>query len=131
MKFEYLEHTADAKFRAYGITLEEKFANSALALFNLITDTDKVRPRIRKEFSVSANRLRSLLYEFLEEFLVYIDAEGWLLSNIEKVELDESFNVRVVAFGDIGDYEILTQVKSITYNDMELTDEYFQVVVDI
>lgn len=132
MKYEYLEHTADAKFRAYGNDLNEKFSNSALAFFNIITDTNKVRPATKKEFTVKAKRLRSLLYEFLEEFIVIIDTEGFLLSKIAKVVVDEkNLTANIIMYGDIGDYEILTQIKSITYNDMELTDKYFQVVVDI
>ena len=32
MKYKFLEHTADVKFRAYGNGLEEAFSNAALAL---------------------------------------------------------------------------------------------------
>ena len=35
-KFKYLEHTADAKFQAFGRTLEEAFANAVLATASLI-----------------------------------------------------------------------------------------------
>ncbi len=41
-KFEYLEHTADVYIRAYGKTMEEAYANSALAMFEVMTDTDKI-----------------------------------------------------------------------------------------
>ena len=41
-KYEYLEHTADIKFLAYGETVEEVFENAALAMFNVIIDTEKV-----------------------------------------------------------------------------------------
>mgnify|MGYP006451174011 FL=1 len=39
--YEFLEHTADEKFRAYGKTLEEAFINAALATAKIMTD-DKV-----------------------------------------------------------------------------------------
>ena len=47
-KFEFLDHTADAKFRAYGNTLEESFRNAGIALSSLVTDVTKVKPHIRK-----------------------------------------------------------------------------------
>ena len=40
-QYEYLEHTADVKFLAYGKTLEEVFENAALAMFNVMIDTEK------------------------------------------------------------------------------------------
>jgi len=35
LKYEYLYHIADAKFRAFGHTMEEVFENAALAMFIL------------------------------------------------------------------------------------------------
>jgi SHS2 domain-containing protein len=42
MDYEYLEHTADAQFIAYGQTLDEAFVNAARATFALIVDPGKV-----------------------------------------------------------------------------------------
>ena len=44
MKFKYFDHTADAMFESYGKTIEEAFVNSGLAMFNIITNVDKVKP---------------------------------------------------------------------------------------
>src|ERR1022692_1610575 len=41
--FEILEHPADVGFLAYGATLEELFANSALAMISLACDLEGVR----------------------------------------------------------------------------------------
>ncbi len=45
MKFEFFEHTADIGIRAWGDSLEEAFENSALAVFEVITDTSKVQEK--------------------------------------------------------------------------------------
>ena len=34
-RFEVMEHTADAKFKAFGKNDEEKFTNAAVAMFNI------------------------------------------------------------------------------------------------
>ena len=47
-KFEFLEHTADAKFRAYGTDMDAAFSNAALALKQLI-NVKKARPSVRKK----------------------------------------------------------------------------------
>ena len=49
MKYKYLDHTADAKFQAFGKSLEEAFENAALAAFNIIVKTEDVKPEIIKE----------------------------------------------------------------------------------
>ena len=41
-KYKFFEHTADAKFQAYGKSVEEAFSNAALAMFSVITDTSKI-----------------------------------------------------------------------------------------
>jgi SHS2 domain-containing protein len=51
-KFKFFEHTADVEFEAYGKTLEEAFENAALAMFSVMTDTIKVKPKTKKEFEI-------------------------------------------------------------------------------
>ena len=38
-----MTHTADAKFKAYGKTDDEKFENCALAMFGIIVNPDNVK----------------------------------------------------------------------------------------
>ena len=70
MKYEFLEHTADTKFKSYGNDLNEVFENAALAFTEVITDPESVKKEVKKEFTVQAEDLKSLLYDFLEELLV-------------------------------------------------------------
>ncbi len=48
-EYEYLEHTADIKYLAYGKNLEEVFENAALAMFNVIIDTQQVSGETPRE----------------------------------------------------------------------------------
>ena len=43
-QYEYLEHTAEAKFAAYGKTMEEAFSHAAVAMENIIVETEKIKP---------------------------------------------------------------------------------------
>ncbi|MCK4550749.1 MAG: archease, partial [Candidatus Aenigmarchaeota archaeon] len=78
-KFEYLEHTADAKFKAYGKSLEEAFSNAALAVFNIMVDTKKVEPKIKKEIEITGKNKETILFDFIDELLFFLDAENFIL----------------------------------------------------
>lgn len=136
-KYEYLEHTADVKFRAYGKTLEEQFANASLAMYNVLTDTTKVKGKINKSISTSGNDLKALLYNFLEEFLFLIDSEQFMLNSITNININRmnsKYIITALISGDkldAGNYQTHGDIKAITYAEMEITEEYIQVVLDI
>lgn len=138
-KYEFLEHTADAKFRAYGKTLEEAFGNAALAMYSIMVDTEKVKPKIKKEIKVDGTDEKSLLYNFLEEFLFILDVENFLLNKIKKIKITkkkQKYYIKAEAYGDKAEnYETHGDVKAVTYNEMEIKKEkkrcVVQVVLDI
>lgn len=130
-QFEYLEHMADKKFRAYGTNLEEQFTNAAYAMANILVDPKTVKPVKEFSFECTAKRTESLLYDFLEQFLILIDTESFMLAKIKKLEIKNN-RLKATVLGDnYKNYEVPGDIKAITYNDMEITDKYVQVVVDI
>jgi len=139
MEYKYLEHTADVKFQAYGKSLEEAFGNAALALFNVMIDTKSIKNKTRKTITVKGNDLKSLLYNFLEEFLFLLDTEGFMLGKISDVKIikkKNTYELSAVAGGDEAkNYETKGDVKAVTYNEMEIKQEKnrasVQVVLDV
>ncbi len=118
-KFKFIEHTADIKFQAFGKSLEDAFKNSALAMFNAMHD-GKVKEKNIAKIKAEGKDFESLLYNFLEEFLVLFDSEGFFLSKIKKIKIDKkNFKVEAEAVGDDAEnYEMHADVKAVTYNDM-------------
>jgi len=133
--FEFLPHTADVKFLAYGKTLEEAFENAALATFATLTDIQKVKAKKKKKVSVKAKSKETLLYDFIQELLFLVDTEGFLLSKMESLTIKETAKglfLIAVFLGDSGDqYEIITQIKSSTYNDMFIKEEKNLVTIQV
>lgn len=135
MKYKYFEHTADIKFQAFGKTVEKAFENSALAMFNTMC-SETVKRKIKKTINVKGKDLESLLYNFLEELLFYLDSENFFLSRI-KVKIDEKkLTLEAEAQGDLaGKYPIHLDVKAVTYNEMFVKREknkyICQVVLDV
>src|SRR5512135_3120059 len=89
-KFEFLEHTADILIAAYGQTVEEAFENSALAMFEVMTDTTKVNPTQQDTVEVEAEDEYALLYNWLEALLVKFEVNGMLYSKFKIDSLKDS-----------------------------------------
>lgn len=138
-KFEFLEFaTADICFKAYGRTLEEAFANAALAMFESMLETDNVEPRIVKDIEVKGEDLKSLMFEWLNELLFYVDAEGLAFSKFD-VQIDEKqmkLNAKVSGESiDQAKHRTKIDVKACTYHGMEIKQSdgmwTAQVIIDV
>ena len=135
-KFKFLPHTTNRKFQAFGNSLKEVFENSALALFNIIYDK-KISENKKFKISVKGKDLESLMYNFLEEFLVLIDSKNFLPTQIKNLKLNKKkFEIKAEVVGDNAkNYNVSEHVKAITYNEMfikKIKDKWVsQVVLDI
>src|SRR4030043_870431 len=89
-KFEYLEHTADVYIASHGATMEEAFGNSALAMFEVMTDTEKVNPSHRDVVEVEAEDEYALLYSWLEALLVKFEVNNMLCSKFKITSLQDN-----------------------------------------
>ena len=134
--YKFFEHTADAKFRAYGKTMEDRFANAALAMFSLIIDIKEIKPEIEKQVEVKGNDQKQLLYNWLEEILFLLDADSFFLNSIKSMEITQKgryYTLKAVVAGDTfkDEYLVYGSVKAVTYAEMEIEKAYIPVVVDI
>jgi SHS2 domain-containing protein len=134
--YEFLDHTADVKFRAYGTTIEEVFANAALAVTRLMYP-DEVQTTNSVRMHVEGRDLESLLYNFLEEFLVLFDSRDFLLAGIGSIEINrQELKLDAKVVGDLAaNYEIYRGIKAVTYSDMFVRQDHdawvAQVVLDV
>lgn len=132
MKYKYLKHTADAKFQAFGKSLEEAFCNSAYAMINIICE-QKINEKIIKKIKIKGIDKKSLLYAFLEEILFLLNAKNFILGRVKKIEIKENEIEAVFSGDDAKNYKLNVDVKAVTYNDMFIKEKPFsvQVVLDI
>ncbi len=133
MKFKFIEHTADVGIEAYGETLEEMFSNAALGLFELMADTKEVEEKEKFKIKAKGEDLQSLLYDFLEKFLILHDTNNIVFSRavVRKIENNE---LEAEAWGEKFDsekHEEGTHVKAITYHRMKIEDKKLFYLVDI
>ena len=134
-KFEFLEHTADAYIAAYGRNLAEAFENAALAMFETMTDTSKVEPKIEDEIEVEGFDEHSLLYNWLESLIVKFEMTGNLYSKFKITGIEKTeggFRLKAKVWGEQFNPEKHPQkvgIKAVTYHRMEIKKEPEKVTV--
>jgi SHS2 domain-containing protein len=135
-KFEFLEHTADVYIRSHGKTMEEAYENAALAMFEVMTDTDKIAQMQEETLEVEAEDQYALLYNWLEALLVKFETENMLYSKFQITnweETDETFKFKAKIWGEKFDPQKHPQkvgVKAVTYHRMVIIRERDRVVLE-
>jgi SHS2 domain-containing protein len=125
-RFEFLEHTADAYVAAYGRNLAEAFENAALAMFEVMTEVERVGAETEDRVEVAAGDEYALLYAWLEALLVKSEVNKTLYSRFRVLELaepPEGYRLKAQIWGERFDPEKHPQkvgVKAVTYHRMEI-----------
>jgi SHS2 domain-containing protein len=133
--FEFLEHTADAYIAAYGRSLAEAFENAATAMFEVMTDVEKVNPKIEDSVEVAVEDEYALLYNWLEALLVKFEINGTLYSKFKILELNKTpngFQLKAKIWGEKYNPKKHLQkvgVKSVTYHRMEIIKEPDRIIL--
>jgi SHS2 domain-containing protein len=123
-KFKFVDiTTADVAFDAYGKDLDELFANSALAMFEVMVNTEQIKPRVEKKIEVHGNDLESLMFNWLNNLLVFYGAENLAFSKFE-VKIDEKkLKLKAKVYGERIEpkkHETKTEVKACTKHMMKI-----------
>lgn len=124
-RFEVLDHTADVGIIVYGEQLNSLFENAGEALFHLITDLKKVRPRAERKIAIGGKSLERLMVEWLTELLYLHDVENLLFKRFV-VESVGGEGLKAKVKGEIfkeGVHVIKTGVKAVTYHHIEVRQE--------
>jgi SHS2 domain-containing protein len=136
--FEYLEHTADVKFRAYGKTPEEMLSNAATALLSSMTDLSKVAAKETWSADLTAPDIDQLAYDWLSELVFLFETESALFSTFD-IRLNRNGGCRLHAeIGgeriDLRRHAFDNEVKAVTLHEFEVKKNEIwclQAVVDV
>jgi len=134
--FEFLEHTADLKFRAFGESLEAAFSNAALALSNAFVGDQDVGSKIEREFEVSAGSLEVLVHDFLSELIFFFETEHYVASFVDEITISDKGEYVLVAllkggWLDFKKHKVESEVKAVTYHDMFVGEKEGQWVIQV
>ena len=121
-RYELLDHTADIGVIAFGRDLPETFGNAAYAMFDILTDIDRVRETDSFDLQVSASNIEDLLVAWLNELLYRYETERIAFSKFVIDDINDS-NLRATVSGEKiapDRHEIKTEIKSVTYHQLRV-----------
>ncbi|HEV8717859.1 MAG TPA: archease [Candidatus Binatia bacterium] len=143
MPYEFLENVAvaDIAFKAWGKDLEEMFLAAADAVMNVMAeDLAAIQPREQRTLTPENEAPDMLLFNFLQEFIYYKDAENLLLrvKQVRIAEKDAQYALSASAVGEELDptrHHTRVDVKAVTLHrfSVKKTDQGWEasVILDI
>lgn len=124
--YEFFDVTADIGFVAYGCDLNQSFESAAIAMFDIISNTEYVEPTTKLDMEISSEDKVSLLYDFLEELLFLHEVKFLLFSkfnvSIQKID-EENYKLNATIFGEDIDWNKHprgSEVKAVTFHMMDV-----------
>jgi SHS2 domain-containing protein len=131
MPYHYLEEigTADIAFEATGRDLPELFIAAADATMNVMIDNlDAIEPRETRHIELVNDKLDMLLFDFLQEFVYFKDADRLLL-RVREVSIHENegkFSLKAKTAGEplhVARHHQRADVKAVTLHNFSVEEQ--------
>jgi SHS2 domain-containing protein len=137
--FKFIDHTADIAVEVKADTIEELFTASALAFRESVMNFEKNEGKETYKFNLNSHSLETLLVNFLNELNFRLTYKRKIFNNISDLKIykeDNNWNLEcTLNENDIDEDKIKTEIKSVTYHQMEIkkvNNEYStRIVFDI
>jgi len=142
-RIRYIEHPSDVGFEVYGTTLEELFANAAIACYGFMTDIEEIEETEERTIEIKSEDLYSLMFDWLDELLFLFESESLVFKEFDlKVDVSgDSTGTGISISGrcrggkfDPYRHESGIIIKAVTYNMMEIKKNelwHARVVLDV
>jgi SHS2 domain-containing protein len=134
---EFIEHTADLGFKAYGASVEELFVHAAEGFFDALISLKHVEEKEERVIEVEAEALDDLMVTWLAELLYLFDTEKLVFKRFEVNRLKDN-QLEAMAWGEVlnpARHEIKTGIKAVTYHQLYVKEREggweTQVIFDI
>ena len=109
-------------------SLESVFSKLALSLFEVVVDTQQIKPIITKTIILKSESLENLLYLFLKKFYELANKELFLLAVVKRISIErvsDSYLLDAVVVGDKmnQEYKIKDIVKLVTDRNIKIKED--------
>jgi protein archease len=121
LKYEFVEHTADLTFKAYGRDLNQLFENAAEALESTLIMLEAVALSSTTTIEMTSDSCDDLLFDWLAELLVMFEVNRFAVKkcivNIAGLSLSaECWGEHI----DPNKHTLNTEVKAVTYHNLQI-----------
>ncbi len=119
-----MDHTTDAFIEVTASTLNEAFTLAAQSVVDITLDRDAIEEKEQRTLTVSAQDLRYLLFDWLEEVNYQIITEGFSIARFS-LEISKNFLYRLnaTAYGEpinLKKHHFKIEIKAPTFHMMEI-----------
>lgn len=136
--FKYLDHPSEALVEVTAEDEASVFRDAALALFDLMTDTSRLKPELEFKIEATAPERHLLLIDWLNRLILLHEVENIFLCSFEiHIERDSDWKVIALARGEriMENHERRLHAKSATYGMLKWDEipngHRVQFVIDI
>ena len=131
-KIEQIDISGDVGLRIWGKSLDELFKNASTGMFNLVTDTEKIKETEQKEVSLEADNHANLLVQWLNELVFLYDTYG-LIGKVFRISIQGNM-LKATISGGIFDPETNESgllIKAATYHGLSIkkVDSHWEATV--
>ena len=123
--YRTFEHTADLGIEVEAAEIEQLFARSALAMFDIMFGLESIGLTTKRRVQASADNLNELMVAWLNELLYVYSVEGMIFSEFTDFDLTER-SVSAWGHGEIFDqaeHNASLEIKAATYHDLSVRRE--------
>lgn len=123
MRYEVIDHTADAAIIAYGETLADLFENAAYGLFDLTFDLASVSASISRPITAAGDAVEDLLVAWLSSLLAEAEIHGLAFAAFTVDRLEEGGVQGTASGAAAAGVELIgPPVKAVTYHDLAVAE---------
>ncbi len=112
--------TADVAIESRGDTLEELFAASAMATFEVMANISNIQPETRKAIHLENSEIDGLLFDWLAELIYLKDSEFMLFGKYDiKITKNTNYQLDAEILGEEinqSKHDLRCDVKAITFH---------------
>ena len=121
-KYKLIDHTADFGLQVFGSDSQELFTNAALALFDVITETDVLTGRDSCHITTLGEDWSDLMVNWLREILYLWNGKERLIKSIQILSLSENkISAKIYFDAYMPDRHIIkTEIKAVTYHQIQV-----------
>ncbi len=124
-KYEQLDHAGDIRIKIYGGSFKELFENAGYALFDLITDIDKINADSTEYVEVSGVDREELIVNWLAELNYLFLTESKIFNKFDIEHLTDT-ELSATVFGEKFNpfhHELKNEIKAVTFHDLQIVEK--------
>ena len=133
--YNFIDHTADAAVVVTADTIEELFIASADAFKEVVIESASPKPNESYKLELSSLSQENLLVNFLNELNFRLIYKRKMICSVNEMKISQNEDIRKLECNllesDIDESMIKTEIKSVTYHQMDLakTNEGYKTII--